>query len=421
MKRILLFSLILSFFATAEAQFVEVSYGASYTQQVYYNLTTDAKTPIKNNEWDIAISTNQRDVAIHLNEAAGTQEEALELYFSPTADFADVIDPATLTLQLFNPDKSWSVGAFNSIAQPGNPFDFGWGTYDPSTFTVNGTAIFGYKKRDGSWKKLMIESLAGATFTIKMADLDGANEQVYTFDMTAYTDRKMVFYSFETEKVVDISTDFDLVFSRYYSPASDGTGTILDYSVSGVLSGFGIEVAQADDIAPSTVEFAPFQDSLTTDIDAIGFDWKEINLTTFAWNLDPHRAYFVKKANNDVWKVVFIDFEGSSTGNLVFEKTLMGNIGSTNLEDVTSAFSGFNVFPNPVQTEATIAFSLKNSGNINLTLTSVLGQQVWNHRSQATEGFNVVTMPDLNAPAGTYFLNLQAENGEVISKKISVQ
>jgi len=387
MKRILLFSLILSFFATAEAQFVEVSYDVNYTQQVYYNLTTDAKTPIKNNEWDIAISTNQRDVAIHLNEAAGTQEQALELYFSPTVDFADVIDPATLTLQLYNPDISWSAGAFNSIAQPGNPFDFGWGTYDPAT----------------------------------LADLDGANEQVYTFDMTAYTDRRMVFYSFETEKVVDISTDFDLVFSRYYSPASDGTGTILDYSVSGVLSGFGVEVAQANDVAPSTVEFAPFQDSLTTDINAIGFDWKEINLTTFAWNIDPHRAYFIKKANNDVWKFVFIDFEGSSTGNLVFEKTLMGNIGASNLEDATSAFSGFNVFPNPVQTEATIAFSLKNSGNINLTLTSVLGQQVWNHRSQATEGFNVVTMPDLNIARGTYFLNLQADNGEVISKKISVQ
>ena len=104
--------------------------------------------------------------------------------------------------------------------------------------------------------------------------------------------------------------------------------------------------------------------------------------------------------------------------NTVFEKTFVGSVSA--IGDIESAFSTFDVFPNPVIDEATIAFTLKNAGKLNLTLTSVLGQQVWSYQTQANEGFNVVTLPNLSLTAGTYFLNLQTESGETVSKKVSI-
>lgn len=420
MKRILLFSLVLSFFSTAQAQFVEVSYGSNYTQQVYYNLNDDSETALAIGDWDIALSTD-RDGAIHLNEAAPIQSDGLQLFFSPTADFADNIDPNILTpdLQLFNPDDSWSEGAFNTIKQPGNPFDFGWGAYDPMTNAVNGKAIFGLKLRDGSFKKMMVESFDRGVYSIKMADLDGANEQTFAVNLMNSPGQRFVYFSFEKNATAAVPNQFDLLFTRYFSPADNGQGDTLDYSVSGVLSGYNTEVAVADGVDVTTVDFNDYSNALSPQMDQIGFDWKEIDLGTFEWEVTPNKAYFVKTAGDTIWKIVFIDFQGASTGNTTFEKTFIGAL--TSVGDIESAFSTFNVFPNPVVDEATIAFTLKKSNNLNLTLTNVGGQQVWNRTAKANEGFNVITLPNLNLTTGTYFLNLITDSGEVVSKKISVQ
>ncbi len=145
--------------------FVELSYGASYANQVYYQLEDDTETTVVNTSWDIAFTTQGlQDAGIFINEATAFMSNELELYHAPTDEFVDVIDPEDLGERIHNNELSWELGAFNDGKILANPLDYGWGTYNPGNMTVEGEEVFVIKLRDGSFKKLMIESLTFTTY-----------------------------------------------------------------------------------------------------------------------------------------------------------------------------------------------------------------------------------------------------------------
>ncbi len=103
--------------------------------------------------------------------------------------------------------------------------------------------------------------------------------------------------------------------------------------------------------------------------------------------------------------MVFVDFEGSSTGTMVFEKTDLGKV--TAVIEANSNFVDYSVFPNPVVDEINLSFSLKEQqNNMQLYLISVLGQRVWDTQIQGSAGLNAIRFNRPNVPSGLYQLVL---------------
>jgi hypothetical protein len=407
---------------TAGAQnFVQISTGAGYGQQSFYRLEDDETVNLPLTSWDIAFSTiGLADAAIHINEgaASGTGAlPALELYLSPSGGFSDPVDISGLTDRLFNDEKSWNAGALNSVADPGNPFDLGWGLYDPLSHAIEASRVFALKLRDGSYKKFIIESLAGGVYTIRYANLDGSAETTATIAKADFPDTELAFFSFSTGETLANGPEqsWDLTFCRYITPLDDGTGNFLDYAVTGILSGYGTETVEARGIDPATVEIETYIDSFQTDLDVIGYDWKTFSFTD-GWVLPSDVAYFVKKADGHIWKLVFVDFEGSGTGTATFEKTDMGTLSST--QSPLGELTALSIFPNPAPAEATLAFTTATNLPLQISIRDVSGKTLWQAPLQATEGFNAIQLPVSNLPQGLYFLSMSNGNRTAVTKLI---
>lgn len=392
---------------TINAQFVEVAVGSMYSSQAYYTISDDAVTSLDNQSWDLAFMLGFSDAGILINESADASftgpAPELKLYITYVEDFSSTIDSDLLTDSLYNDEANWQHGAFNQIAQEGNPFDFGWGIYNPGNHVVEGLWVYAIKLRDDSWKKIKIESLSNGVYTMKYADLDGANEQTVTINQADY-DSPMAYFSFETGVVTASPSGWDFVFQRYLSPIPAGTnGAVIDYPTTGVLSAPGIEVAEARGVNPADASYDAYVGSLETANDVIGYDWKEFNLDAFQWVIADDLTYFVKMADNRVWKVTFIDFEGSSTGNMTFNKTDLGVI--TAVTNPESNFKEAAVFPNPIVDKFTLTFTLKQArSNMQLMLVNTLGQTVWKGTADGLEGFNALNVQSPTVPTGYYQL-----------------
>jgi len=418
MKKGLLFFLFSFTLFQLSAQFVEVSYGPGYSQQLFYSLSSQESVSLDDAAWDIAFTAQGlQDAGIFLNEAASSDENdaPLELYLVPGKSYEEVISEDDLGGRLYNDEQSWQYGAFNAMRSENNPLDYGWGTYDPSAMAVEGTQLFALKLRDGSFRKLEISALNGTAYEVRHAAFDGSGELSFSVDKSNHEDTGLVFYSLTANEVVaevPATGDWDLLFTRYTTPLDDGQGNILDYLLTGTLSGLGVEVAQADGIDPATVEFDAYRDSLQSALDIIGYDWKSFDLNTFSWSLPLDRVYFVKTSEGQVYKLQFVDFEGSSTGVAVFEQT---DLGITNSIETSAIVNDFTLFPNPVRDIATIGLTLEQATRARLQLFSTSGQTVWSAEAQFPAGFQVKELNLRHLPGGTYYLSVQPQGSQPVS------
>lgn len=418
MKKGLLFFLFSFTLFQLSAQFVEISYGPGYSQQLFYSLSSQESVSLDDAAWDIAFTAQGlQDAGIILNEAASSDENdtPLELYLVPGKSYEEVISEDDLGGRLYNDEQSWQYGAFNAMRNENNPLDYGWGTYDASAMAVEGTQLFALKLRDGSFRKLEISALDGTSYQVRHAAFDGSGEVSFSVDKSNHQDTGLVFYSLTNNEVVTeipATGDWDLMFTRYTTPLDDGQGNILNYLLTGTLSGAGVEVAQADGIDPATVEFDAYRDSLQSALDVIGYDWKSFDLNTFSWSLPLDRVYFVKTAEGEVYKLQFIDFEGSSTGVAVFEQT---DLGITNTIEESSIVNDFTVFPNPVRDVATIGLTLEQATRARMQLFSANGQQVWAAEAQFPAGFQAKELHLSHLPGGTYYLSIQPQHSRPVS------
>jgi len=404
-------------FTNLQAQFVELSLDEVYTQQVYYSFANDEMTLVDNEEWDIAFTGLDMKAAIHLNEATGLVEKEVALYLAPTQDFDTPINEDDLEDQLYNKDETWSKGAFNEVGDASNDLDYGWGIYDEGSDVVEGSAVYVLKLRDRTYRKIQIESLEGNIYNFKYANLDGKEEKSASIDMSDAPDGSFVYYSIlNNREIRKAPAKWDLLFTRYNTPLEDDAGNILNYWVSGAFSGIGVEAVEIDGQDPRQTTL-PDANEYQPNIDLIGFDWKDIDIDNVIWSINRTRTYYVKLSSGDIWRMHFIDFEGSSTGTMVFEK-FAGPVAKAT--GVVGALNDVAVFPNPITTEAEITFSLDKSEDMTVMITSMLGQNVYRENRRGQAGFNAITLSDLQLSQGNYVLTLMSASGKGISKKLTI-
>ena len=387
-----------------------ITCGPGYNKQSYVNIKEGTEKLVNNDAWDLAFTAfSFQDAGIFINESSGsTQGQNLpltELYDARVANFTDNIILYSITNSRFlNSEKSWNYGAFNESRVISDPYDFGWGKYVPSAQRVNGNKIYVLKLRNGQYKKIMIESLIGTTYTFKYANLDGSNEVVKTINKMPVSPTKLIYFSMTTNDIVDVtpSRGYDLIYGRYISLAKDPNGTIeQQYNVTGILTGPGTKAVAAKGVNTMTVSHLDYENSYSAQTDIIGYDWKALVGTS--WSIANDRAYFVKTVENRVWKIVIKDFEGSATGNAVFEKTDLG-ISSLDVLEGTET----NVSPNPVSDVMHIALDTKSLGNndFNIEVFDMSGKLIYNSINQNLNGFNIIEVDTDQWKSGMYIVKI---------------
>lgn len=420
MKKIFTLLLLGYTTATITAQTTHnISMGASYANAEYYNLSTDATTSVANTSWDIAFSVyGSTDAGVLINDAASLGGGVpIKAYVVPNKSFSDNITSADFGDQLRNPEVSWGEGAINTVKSPSNPFDYGWGVYNQSNHTVNGTNLFVIELRDGSYKKFQINSLSMGTYSFEYADLDGSNLQQKTIAKSAHAGKTLAHFSFATGNTVSAEPagDWDWVTTRYESLV-DNQGTPIPYNVGGILTNKGVKVAPAFGINPSTVDAANYTPD-ENKLDQIGYDWKAFSFST-GWEVPTDRVYFIVASDNNLYKIQFIDFQGSSTGRGTFQKTSLGQFTSVN-KVPGSVLEGYNVYPNPATDLLNITFDLEEAqANMTLRLVDVLGRVVLEETIEGQQGLNGIELNVNQFATGNYFLNIQSDKVQLSQKVI---
>ncbi len=391
---------------------VNTSMGAGYTNQVYYKISTDTATPFAANSWDIAfLRESNLNQAIRVNGSIGI--EVFEASNTPS-DWNNIdVTNQSSWIQLYNSDTDWNNGAFMKGSNNAPPFGFGWGSYNPVTHHITGSIIFVLKYADGTYRKLIIEDYFGA-YTFKYSTWTGSAwsaDQTATVANSSNPNNKYNYYSFTTnaEVVAELATtDWDFVFTRYYTEVAPNT----QYLVTGVLHSSEVTVAQNEEVGGM-----PANPSLTysADINIIGYDWKSFTGSGFSVNSD--RAFYVKYADDTIYRIYFTAFSGSSSGDLTF-----------NQEDVTSSLSisevgenvSFGIYPNPsLDKKINLLYDVaKLSGNTNeVAIYTTAGQKVFETTLSNNSGFYNKELDLSSLKAGMYLL--QFKSGDYnITKKI---
>lgn len=422
--RTLLLSTLTLFCSSLFAQDIRsITTGAGYRKMSFIQLNSGDEKLIDDTSWDIAFTVyGQQDAGIHINEAAGSSMgqplAGLVLLDAKTTDFSATPDPAALTDQLLNDELGWAYGAFNASRSLMNPFDFGWGIYQPGSNGVTGSKVFVLKLRNGNYKKIQIQALSGTTYTFRYADLNGANEQVVNINKANFAGKTLAYYSIANDQIVDHEPagGFDLLYCRYITTLFDpATMTNINYQLTGILQGRGVQVAKATGVTQTTVDYAAWDDSLKTRLDVIGHDWK--TFTGAGWEVPTDVVYYVRTANNHVYHLYFLDFEGSATGTAVYEIRDLGVI--TSVQDGIAPVSTFDVYPNPAVQTAQVVYTATEAQEVQLVVTDMQGRTVVSQQITTMPGFQTQAL-DLNAlTSGVYQVALRSETG-VISQKLVV-
>ncbi|HEX5111479.1 MAG TPA: T9SS type A sorting domain-containing protein, partial [Saprospiraceae bacterium] len=262
--------------------------------------------------------------------------------------------------------------------------------------------------------------LINGVYTFRYANIDGSNETSKTIDKADHAGQTLAYFSFTTGATVDVEPagGFDLFFCRYTTLLEAGGDTV-PYLVTGILSAEGIETAQAYPVDPETVQFQEYADSLSSNPEIIGHDWKTFDLANFVWVIPNDLVYFVKTRDDHIWKLVFVEFEGSTTGNATFEKTDLGIISAVN--DPSSMLTEFQVYPNPAIDDINVLFSLRNNSaaHVKIQVMDTYGHVINQFATSAGDGLNFFTIQKDNLLPGMYFIRLLVD-GQFFTERVCI-
>lgn len=410
-KTLLIAALAFSIGTKAQSVIDTVSIGAGYAKQTWYSLPNDEQGSAAKSNWDIAFETSGMGSSVFINSVTGTT-----LWGYPKSDTlgwtnTDTTGITTWTKR-YNSDTSWALGAMGRYASATNPFDLDWGQYSMITHYVTGDSIYIIKLANNQYKKLWIVSLISGQYTFKYADLNGSNQQTATITKTNYNTKNLVYYSLQNNATLDrepASSTWDIVFTQYttFIPTA--------YGVTGVLHNKGVRTAKVQHLqSPLTYSNYSSQNYLSA-INTIGYDWKAYDFNTNSYLVNDSTAYFVKRANGDVWRLVFTGFGGSANGNYIFSKQLMS---TTSINGIGADKISFAVYPNPsTGNEIYFSFENGNAQKASISITDLQGRLVYGQSFTTTGGYNVASVQH-NFEAGLYIVNLTVNNKTAQQKLI---
>ena len=390
-----------------------VSILPGYSHQTFYSLQNGVIKQEPNNNWDIAFQIDGFAASLRINSANG-----VTLHKVPNTDQAGwaTVDTAGISgwPLRYNSDQAWDGGAFNIGADITDPFDLGWGVYDPITHHVNGDSVYILTLANGDVKKFRMDRLSGGVYAFTYANLDGTSETSKTVDKADFMGKNFGYFSFDTENSLDrepASADWDLLFTRYISPVAPG----LYYGVTGVLSNMGVEVSEMRNVDPTAVTIddttaAPFSTNLST----IGYDWKSFNNMAGTWSFTDSLTYFVKTTSDNFYQLTFTGFGGGANGDFMFDQSP----NTTAIDPVLANIESFQIGPNPATSLTAVVVEQVEKRSFSLAIIDLQGRTL---RAQShAAGTQRVSLNLEGLSTGLYLVQLTTEQG-TIAKRLVVK
>jgi hypothetical protein len=275
---------------------VQIEIGSDYRNQVWFSLH-DNKIVSSNlkTDWDLAFEASPGGTHIFLNGS-----KAMKVFKTAFSNLSQVQDTVGL--------------AVNSQADvpSGNPDSTAIGDWtDGKVYILHR----GYNSTGQviSFYKMKIVSVDADGFTFEYASLKSSEVKLgKVVKNDAYN---FIAYSFNSDAQLTIEpmkTDFDLCFTQYthvfYEPEFQY------YQVTGVLqSTYRTRVAK---ISGKSFADISLNDTLAfkfeTRRDRIGYDWKDFNLNTNVYTVNPKMCYIIQDNHGFFFKLHFIDFLNAS-------------------------------------------------------------------------------------------------------------
>lgn len=414
MKKIFLLWVVLLLAFTAQSQTTaSVAMGTGYANEVFWKMQNGNAGQAAINSWDLAFRIGLQNSSIFINSANG-----VSLYQVPNTDISGWSTLDTVGLhtwhQLFNSDTSWEFGAFDrsTTVFP----DFGWGVYDMATHVVNGDSLFIIKLGNSIYKKLWIVKKDFGNWTFRYADLDNSNDQTVTINGADYPDKNFAYFSLSNGTSLNLepnTSDWDVLFTRYVTLLPpDNT----PYLVTGVLSNTDISVARAEGVDVNSVDATTYGNNYVDNISTIGYDWKYFDMNAGQYAIVDSLCYFIKLTDGNIYKLVFTEFEGSSTGVISWEQTNL----ISSISNLNHSLSAAAIYPNPVKGRLNVVFDMKRSvDELQVFLNDIDGREVYHSAMSANYGINQqsIALPEL--PNGLYLLRL-ASGDDALQLKVII-
>ena len=374
-----------------------IEQGAGYANDVFFSLENGIVGTAPTANWDLAFEvTGPFSIGIRVNDANGR-----DLAVYPNADISgwDNIDTTGFAgwPKLYNRIDAWENGAFNT-SPSGGPSDFSWGTYTgPPLFQVIGDSLYIITRPDASALKLRINNLDNGLWSFTHANLDGSNEVTTTINMDDHPDRNFIYYDF-TAGIVDrepASFAWDFVFTRYVGPTMYGL-----FPTTGVLLNTNRAAAMAEGVDIGTVNHQNY--ALTTDnISTVGNSWRVLD--NFQWQIVSDLCYFVQSPAGDIYKIIFTNFTGASSGITEFTTEIVSGASV----DETARLSAI-AFPNPYTAGALTLQGIEGTATVDVFALS--GARVLTTQVNAAGNKAELALDFL--PAGAYLIQVQ-QNGKI--------
>jgi hypothetical protein len=380
--------------------------GPGYANDIFYSFKNGEISTAARDTWDIAFYTPKFSAGIIINEGDG-----VELYTYPKGDTSAWASVDTSGMsgwkKMYNSPEYWEDGAFNVNAL-GHP-DYGWGWYNSINHNVYGDSLYIIKTASGI-KKLIIQAKLSVQniYNFKYADLDGNNKQTISLDVTPYETKRFIYYSLETDEAIDrepAKENWDIMFTKYYDLVSDNEGNQVPYLVTGATSNVGIFSNNFYPVGPDYDDYMskPF-DSLKN---SIGYDWKSFDMGTFEWTVKDSNYYFVKTFDGDVFKLQFISWEGSTTGNFEINTT---EVGYAAIDETILSSSNLEVYPNPARDHFTLRSDFAGNGLNKMIITDEAGKTIFQRDYANTELSKGINVNNLNLNPGLYLIIIKGNN-----------
>lgn len=375
----------------------------------WYKLSDGTRTAQARANWDLGFTTDGYDVTILFNQAVGNN-----VYIAngaSPATFTAVTQADASTTPLYNSDSTWTIGALNQ--QPAGPYNYGWGSYNTSTHNITGNRVFIAELAGGVYKKFYIQDLDNSStpyvYTLVYADMDNSNQQTVTIPKQTYGTKNFIYYSLTTNAIVDrepASVDWDLLFTKYTSTSELYQGSA-NQVVAGVIQNNGVLAAQANSVTAPSTYTAYASHTFSTATNVLGWDWKGLN-ASFQYTVEPNRVYFVKASNNDVYKIIFQSYTGSTSGKFKFSKELLAS--ATAVNELGNAIATMALYPNPGSGDNTTLLLATEAGlsTTSVSIIDLSGRVLSTEKLEVMNGMNQYNLNTGNLAAGVYFIQVNA-------------
>lgn len=130
-------------------------------------------------------------------------------------------------------------------------------------------------------------------------------------------------------------------------------------------------------------------------------DWTTVHVTniTSSYFVDNFRYKFTFEGGggNNLYLDNINIYEGPSSDDIV--------TGTSSLNELSS-INGLSIYPNPVDAELSVSFSVQSAQEVVLTVQDVSGKAIQKSGVQANEGSNLVLMDTQNLASGIYFIEV---------------